>query len=66
VTPTRVRRGASIGANATIVCGVDIGEYAMVAAGSVVTKDVPAFALVMGNPARVVGRVDEAGNRVDR
>jgi acetyltransferase-like isoleucine patch superfamily enzyme len=66
VTPTRVRRSASIGANATIVCGVDIGEYAMVAAGSVVTKDVPAFALVMGNPARVVGRVDEAGNRVDR
>jgi acetyltransferase-like isoleucine patch superfamily enzyme len=66
VTPTRVRRGASIGANATIVCGVDVGEYAMVAAGSVVTKDVPAFALVMGNPARVVGRVDEAGNRVDQ
>jgi UDP-2-acetamido-3-amino-2,3-dideoxy-glucuronate N-acetyltransferase len=66
VTPTRVRRGASIGANATIVCGVEIGEYAMVAAGSVVTKDVPAYALVMGNPARIAGRVDHAGNRVDQ
>jgi acetyltransferase-like isoleucine patch superfamily enzyme len=65
VTPTCVRRGASIGANATIVCGVEIGKYAMLAAGSVVTKDVPPFALVMGNPARVVGRVDEAGNRVE-
>ena len=65
ITPTLVRRGASIGANATIVCGITIGEYAMVAAGSVVTKDVPDFALVMGNPARVVGRVDEAGNRME-
>ena len=64
VTATLIRRGASIGANATIVCGVDIGEYAMIAAGSVVTKDVPAYALVMGNPARITGRVDEAGNRV--
>lgn len=64
VTPTLVRRGASIGANATIVCGVTIGEFAMVAAGAVVTKDVPAFALVMGNPARVVGRVNEKGERV--
>jgi acetyltransferase-like isoleucine patch superfamily enzyme len=66
IVPTRVRRGASIGANATIVCGTDIGEYAMVAAGSVVTRDVPPYALVMGNPARVVGRVDEAGNRVEQ
>lgn len=64
VTPTRVRRGASIGANATIVCGVEIGEYAMIAAGSVVTRDVPAYGLVMGNPARAAGRVDEEGNRV--
>ena len=64
VTPTRVSSGASIGANATIVCGVTIGRYAMVAAGSVVTKDVPDFALVMGNPARVVGYVDEQGTRV--
>ena len=65
IVPTRVGRGASIGANATIVCGIEIGEYAMIAAGSVVTKDVPAFALVMGNPARVVGRVDESGARVE-
>ena len=65
VTPTVVRRGASIGANATIVCGIEIGEYAMVAAGSVVTRDVPPYTLVMGNPARVAGKVDKAGNRVE-
>ncbi|MCJ7488615.1 MAG: N-acetyltransferase [Thermoplasmata archaeon] len=55
VTPTVVRRGASIGANATIVCGVTIGEHAMVAAGAVVTKDVPPGAIVAGSPARVIG-----------
>lgn len=64
VTPTRVCAGASIGANATIVCGVTIGEYAMVAAGAVVTRDVAPYALVMGNPARRVGTVNEAGERV--
>ena len=64
VTETHVGTGASIGANATIVCGVRIGEYAMVAAGSVVTKDVPPFTLVAGNPARPVGMIDKAGNRV--
>ena len=64
ITPTLVKRGASIGANATIVCGVSIGEFAMVAAGAVVTKVVEPFALVMGNPARTVGFVDEQGNRV--
>lgn len=64
ITPTLVKRGASIGANATIVCGATLGEFAMVAAGSVVTKDVPPFALVVGNPARVVGWVNEAGERV--
>ncbi len=64
ITPTLVENGVSIGANATIVCGVTLGEYCMVAAGSVVTKDVPPFALVMGNPARVVGKIDKAGNRV--
>lgn len=64
VTPTLVSTGASIGANATIVCGVTIGEYAMVAAGSVVTKDVPPYTLVMGNPARPAGQIDRDGNRV--
>ncbi|ULQ56243.1 N-acetyltransferase [Flavihumibacter rivuli] len=62
--PTLVGRGASIGANATIICGVSIGEYAMVGAGAVVTRDVPPYALVMGNPARVVGKVDREGNTV--
>jgi acetyltransferase-like isoleucine patch superfamily enzyme len=64
VVPTLVKKGASIGANATIVCGTVIGEYAMVAAGSVVTRDVPPYTLVMGNPARPVSRVDADGNRV--
>ncbi|MCI8995604.1 MAG: N-acetyltransferase [Lachnospiraceae bacterium] len=59
---TLVREGASIGANATIICGNTIGRYAMVAAGAVVTKDVPDYALVAGIPARMVGRVDEQGN----
>lgn len=63
VTPTRICCGASIGANATIVCGVTIGEYAMIAAGSVVTRDVAPYTLVMGNPARAVAKVDRAGNR---
>jgi UDP-2-acetamido-3-amino-2,3-dideoxy-glucuronate N-acetyltransferase len=58
---TVVKKGASIGANATIVCGVTIGEYALVGAGSVVTKDVPAYALVYGTPARVMGKVDKEG-----
>lgn len=64
VTPTFVRNGASIGANATIVCGITLGEYSMIAAGSVVTKDVPPFTLVMGNPARVVARIDKEGRRI--
>jgi acetyltransferase-like isoleucine patch superfamily enzyme len=66
VTPTLVRRGSSIGANATIVCGHEIGEYAMVAAGSVVTRDVRPHQLVAGNPARHLGWVDQAGNIVSR
>lgn len=66
VTPTLVRRGASIGANATIVCGIEIGEYAMIAAGSVVTKDVAPYQLVMGNPARPRGWVDASGEIVSR
>lgn len=64
ITKTYVRKGASIGANATVVCGNTIGEYAMVAAGSVVTKDVPAYALVAGNPARQIGWVCKCGKRM--
>lgn len=63
---TLIKRGASIGANATIVCGHIIGEYAMIAAGAVVTKDVPPFALVAGIPAVRVGTVDQKGNIMQR
>lgn len=59
--PTLVKEGASIGANATIVCGHTIGRYAMVAAGAVVTKDVPDYCLVQGIPARAAGKVDAYG-----
>ncbi|MFC5469735.1 acyltransferase [Cohnella suwonensis] len=59
--PTVVRRGASIGANATVVCGVTLGEWAFVAAGAVVTKDVPPYALVAGVPAKRIGWVCECG-----
>ncbi len=62
---TRVRRGATIGANATIVCGNDIGEFAFVGAGSVVTKSVPPHALVVGNPARHIGWMSERGHRLE-
>lgn len=62
---TLVQRGASIGANATIVCGNTIGEYAMVGSGSVVIKDVPKQALVVGNPARQIGWVCICGNKLD-
>jgi len=61
---TLVGRGASIGANATIVCGNDIGEFAFIGAGAVVTKEVPAYALVVGNPARHVGWMSEYGHRL--
>lgn len=64
--PTLVRRGASIGANATVVCGVTIGEWAMVGAGSVVTRDVAAHQLVLGNPARSLGWVCRCGRRVEK
>jgi UDP-2-acetamido-3-amino-2,3-dideoxy-glucuronate N-acetyltransferase len=62
---THVGKGASIGANATIVCGHDIGEYAFVGAGAVVTKTIPAFALVVGNPAKQIGWVGEYGHRLE-
>lgn len=62
---TVVKKGASIGANATIVCGHDIGEYAFIGAGAVVTKTVPAFALVVGNPARQMGWMSEYGHRLE-
>lgn len=61
---TLVKRGATIGANCTIVCGVTIGEYAFLGAGSVVTKDVPAFALMMGVPARHTGWMTRFGERM--
>lgn len=64
--PTRVKRGASIGANATIVCGVTIGEYAMIGAGSVVTHDIPPYTLWYGNPARCHGKVNERGEIVEK
>jgi UDP-2-acetamido-3-amino-2,3-dideoxy-glucuronate N-acetyltransferase len=63
--PTLVRRGATLGANCTIVCGVTIGQYAFIGAGAVVTKDVPNFALVVGNPGRITGWMCQCGNRID-
>jgi UDP-2-acetamido-3-amino-2,3-dideoxy-glucuronate N-acetyltransferase len=62
--PTLVRRGATIGANATIVCGVTIGEHAFIAAGAVVNRDVPAFALMAGVPARQLGWISRFGERL--
>jgi UDP-2-acetamido-3-amino-2,3-dideoxy-glucuronate N-acetyltransferase len=61
---TIVRKGASIGANATIVCGNDIGEYALIGAGAVITKSVKPFALVVGNPAKQIGWVSENGHKL--
>jgi UDP-2-acetamido-3-amino-2,3-dideoxy-glucuronate N-acetyltransferase len=62
---TVVRKGATIGANATIVCGNEIGEYAFIGAGAVVTKPVPAYALVVGNPAKQTGWMSEYGHRLN-
>jgi UDP-2-acetamido-3-amino-2,3-dideoxy-glucuronate N-acetyltransferase len=61
---TLVKRGATLGANCTVVCGVTIGRYAFVGAGAVVTKDVPDFAIIVGNPARRIGWVSEAGEKL--
>ncbi len=62
---TNVRKGASIGANATIICGNEIGEYALIGAGAVITKSVKPFALMVGNPARQLGWVSEYGHRLN-
>jgi UDP-2-acetamido-3-amino-2,3-dideoxy-glucuronate N-acetyltransferase len=62
--PTLVKKGATIGANATIVCGITLGEFAFIGAGAVVTKDVPAYALFVGNPARQTGWMSEYGHKL--
>jgi UDP-2-acetamido-3-amino-2,3-dideoxy-glucuronate N-acetyltransferase len=62
---TLVKKGATIGANATVVCGHNIGEYALIGAGSVITKDIPPYALVVGNPSRQIGWVSEYGHRLN-
>jgi UDP-2-acetamido-3-amino-2,3-dideoxy-glucuronate N-acetyltransferase len=62
---TRVKKGASIGANSTIICGVTIGEYAMIGAGTLISKDVPAYSLVVGNPGRIIGFVGKSGQKLD-
>ena len=62
---TRIRRGATLGANCTIICGVEIGEYAFVGAGSVVTKNAPSYALIMGVPGQQVGWMSAHGSRLD-
>jgi acetyltransferase-like isoleucine patch superfamily enzyme len=64
VYKTHVKKGASIGAHATIICGTTIGEYAMIGSGTVVTKDVPDFALVVGNPGRIIGFVGKPGQKL--
>ena len=65
ITPTLVKKGSSIGSNATIICGVTVGEYAMIAAGSVVTKNVEPYSLVMGNPAKHYTYIDKMGNKIE-
>ena len=66
VCKTYIKKGASIGANATVVCDVTVGEYAMIGAGSVVTRDVPRQGLVQGNPAKLIGFVCVCGKRLDK
>ena len=61
---TRVKEGATLGANSTILCGIEIGKHAFIGAGAVVTKDVPNFALVIGNPAKLTGWISEAGEKL--
>ena len=62
---TLIKRGATVGANATIVCGVTLGEYCFIAAGAVVTKDVPDFAMIIGVPGRIAGWMDKEGNQTE-
>ena len=61
---TYIGKSVSIGANATIVCGITIGEYSLIGAGAVVTKDIPPYSLVVGNPGRIIGKVDKYGNKI--
>ena len=61
---TLVKKSASIGANVTIICGITIGRYALIGAGTVVNEDVPDYALVVGNPGRIIGKVDNKGKRI--
>jgi UDP-2-acetamido-3-amino-2,3-dideoxy-glucuronate N-acetyltransferase len=63
--PTLVKQGATIGANATILCGIEIGAYALIGAGAVVVKNVPDFALIVGNPAKQIGWVNRNGNKLE-
>lgn len=63
---TLVKKGATLGANCTVVCGIEIGEYAFIGAGAVVTKNVPPYALMVGVPARQIGWVDKEGNRSEQ
>ena len=65
ITSTLIKYGASLGANCVIVCGVTVGRWALVGSGAVVTRAVPDYAIVAGNPARIIGYVDEAGNKVE-
>jgi UDP-2-acetamido-3-amino-2,3-dideoxy-glucuronate N-acetyltransferase len=65
IKPTLIKKGASLGANCTIVCGHTIGRYAFIAAGAVVTKDVPDYALMIGNPARQQGWLCQCGNKLN-
>lgn len=64
IVPTLIRKGASVGANATVICGVTLGEYCMLAAGAVATKSVPAYGLIMGNPGRLKGFVCKCGQKL--
>ncbi len=66
ISETYVGYGAALGANSVILCGINIGKWSMVGSGAVVTKDVPDYALVVGNPARIIGYVDSEGNRIEK